>query len=66
MEIKEKSILAYPIQNALTRTMRKKAEEQGNINFMSLWAGQSVQLCKDLTAKELEAHWSMKCTRYPI
>lgn len=53
MSTKEKTILDYPIQNALTRTMRKTAEEQGNMNFMSLWAGQSAQLCRDLGAEEL-------------
>lgn len=47
------SILDYPIQNALTRPMRKIAAEQGQINFMSLFAGQNLRLCRKLSVKEL-------------
>lgn len=46
-------ILDYPVQNALTTLMRQKAKEANNINFMSLWAGQSASLCRELTAEEL-------------
>ena len=47
------TILDYPIQNALTKDMRKQAAEQGNVDFMSLWAGQAANLCKDVTVNEL-------------
>lgn len=46
-------ILDYPIQNALTSIMRKAAITQNNTNFMSLWAGQSTQLCRNIGAHEL-------------
>ncbi|STY28648.1 2-nitropropane dioxygenase [Legionella wadsworthii] len=53
METKNASILDYPIQNALTSYMRKKAKEQNNVHFMSLWAGQSASLCRNMSVNEL-------------
>jgi len=53
MDVKKKNILDYPIQNALTSTMRRKAKELGYVDFMSLWAGQSAQLCRNTSASEL-------------
>lgn len=53
MDVKKKNILDYPIQNALTSKMRKKAKELGHVDFMSLWAGQSAQLCRSVSAGEL-------------
>ncbi|QMT59540.1 nitronate monooxygenase [Legionella sp. PC997] len=53
MNTKTLNILDYPIQNTLTSGMRKKAKEQNNIDFMSLWAGQSAQLCRDMSVNEL-------------
>ncbi|KTC89635.1 nitronate monooxygenase [Fluoribacter dumoffii] len=47
------SILPYPVQNALTGKMRKKAKEKNNIDFMSMWAGQSAPLCRNVHASEL-------------
>lgn len=35
-------ILPYPYQNKLTGTLRKKARELENADFVNLWAGQSV------------------------
>ena len=52
MRDKKAAIADYPIQNALTRSMRAKAKEAGNIEFMSLWAGQSAHLCKAMGAAE--------------
>ena len=46
-------ILDYPIQNSLTRSMRKEAEKQSNVDFMSMWAGQSVYLSQAYSAAEL-------------
>lgn len=53
MDARKINILDYPIQNALTSMMRKKAREQNNIDFMSMWAGQSVPLCRSISAKDL-------------
>ncbi|ARB92010.1 NAD(P)H-dependent flavin oxidoreductase [Legionella longbeachae] len=53
MDEKKTNILSYPIQNALTTTMRKKAKEEQHIDFMSMWSGQSAQLCRNLSASEL-------------
>jgi len=53
MQHYQDDILDYPIQNALTRSMRKEAEKQGNVDFMSMWAGQSVYLSKACSAAEL-------------
>ncbi len=53
MQPHEKEILDYPIQNALTRAMRKTAEQQNTTEFMSLWAGQHAYLCQDLSVRTL-------------
>ena len=53
MESKSENILDYPIQNALTRSMRNKAKLANNGEFMSLWAGQSAHFCQDISAKQL-------------
>ncbi len=55
MEVYKEDLLPYPIQNALTRTMRKEAEKQNCIDFMSMWAGQASYMCKDYSAAELIA-----------
>lgn len=49
----EDDIPAYPIQNALTSTIRKEAGKQQNIRFMSLWSGQGARLSKKTTAAKL-------------
>lgn len=46
-------IAPYPIQNSLTKPIRKEAAKQGNANFMSLWAGQGTRLNKETTVKQL-------------
>jgi nitronate monooxygenase len=43
----------YPIQNALTLEIRQAALRAGRPEFMSLWAGQAVGLCRSLSAAEL-------------
>lgn len=45
--------LDYPIQNALTKSMRLAAAQQNNIDFMSLWAGQAAHLCQSISAVDL-------------
>lgn len=51
--MQNKLILDYPIQNALTTPMRKIAKEKNNTEYMSLWAGQRVSQCKNLSAQAL-------------
>jgi len=46
----------YPVMNALTRELRKVAAERGDASLLSLWAGQSVGLVRELPAGELVAH----------
>ncbi len=43
-------ILPYPAQNRLTRALRQWAKGQGNTEYMSLWAGQSVADCQARSA----------------
>lgn len=53
MQTKQDNVLDYPIQNALTRPMRKKANQTNATEFMSLWAGQAAALCRDISASKL-------------
>lgn len=50
MIVYQEDILDYPIQNALTRPMRKIASMQNNTNFMSMWAGQGSYECRESPA----------------
>jgi nitronate monooxygenase len=52
---KADSILDYPIQNKLTNSMRQKAKQNNNTDYMSLWAGQCAYLARDLDARSLIA-----------
>ncbi len=53
MERKEGGLPEYPIQNALTKGIRKQAGIEKNPDYMSLWSGQSPRLAKAVSAKEL-------------
>lgn len=53
MAEQEAPVAPYPMQNALTRDLRRAAAEQGRPEFLSLWAGQGVALCRRLPAGEL-------------
>lgn len=53
----EAELPAYPIQNTLTRDIRKKASELGRSEFMGMWAGQGSRLCETRSASELIAEW---------
>ncbi len=50
------AILPFPLQNALTRSLRKAAGERGRTEFLSLWAGQGLGLAKQGTAADLMAN----------
>lgn len=43
----------YPVQNALTQALRKKAARDGNAENMSLWAGQGLRLIRNTSFKEM-------------
>ncbi|MBM7552600.1 NAD(P)H-dependent flavin oxidoreductase [Thalassobacillus pellis] len=49
----EDTLPPYPIQNALTKPIRKAAYVQDKPEYMSLWSGQSPRLSKHITAREL-------------
>jgi nitronate monooxygenase len=48
-------ILPYPLQNALTRSMRTAAAKQGISDYLSLWAGQGVARARAMPAGDLVA-----------
>ncbi len=52
---KQNSILGYPLQNALTRSMRTAAAKQGIPDYLSLWAGQGVARARAMPAGDLVA-----------
>jgi nitronate monooxygenase len=48
------AILPFPAQNAFTRDIRTKSAQTGSSDYLSLWAGEGVDLIRpDLTAEEL-------------
>jgi nitronate monooxygenase len=49
----EKDVPPYPIQNALTAEIRKKAASQNRLEMMSLWAGQGSPMARALPAEQL-------------
>ena len=53
LEGREGAILPYPLQNALTRTMRTAAGRQGLAGFLSLWAGTGVARARAMPAGQL-------------
>ncbi len=50
---REEIILPYPLQNALTRTMRTAAAKLGESGYLSLWAGTGVARARALPAADL-------------
>ncbi|SIS38654.1 NAD(P)H-dependent flavin oxidoreductase [Salimicrobium flavidum] len=52
-EMEGRKTLGYPLQNSLTKPIRKEAERQQNTEFMSLWSGQSPRLAQDVSAAEV-------------
>ncbi|MCM3567773.1 nitronate monooxygenase family protein [Neobacillus mesonae] len=43
----------YPVQNALTKSIRKAAAQSKNPDYMSLWSGQSPRMASQTTAGQL-------------
>ncbi len=53
MKAHANDVAPYPIQNALTQPMRRAAKEQDVAGYMSLWAGQGVAECREVSVAEL-------------
>jgi nitronate monooxygenase len=53
MDAQISSVLPFPVQNAFTRDIRKKAAETGRAEFLSLWAGQGVGQIRQVPAGKL-------------
>lgn len=53
LEMEHSLILPFPAQNAFTRDIRKKAAESDKAEFLSLWAGQGVNLIRSMSASKL-------------
>ncbi|WP_419959188.1 NAD(P)H-dependent flavin oxidoreductase [Psychrobacillus sp. BM2] len=53
MEEHEDSFPNFPVQNSLTQLIRKESAIQNNIEYMSLWSGQSAALARIETVEEL-------------
>ena len=54
-EAEAEVIQHFPLQNTLTRPLRKAAAERGHAEFLSLWAGQGVRMARRQSAAELMA-----------
>lgn len=50
-------IAPYPLQNDLTKALRKEAARQGNTDYMSLWAGENVHLSRVGSVQEIIARF---------
>jgi nitronate monooxygenase len=46
-------LLAYPLQNMLTKEIRKEAARQNHPEYMSLWSGQSPRLSSSQSASSI-------------
>jgi nitronate monooxygenase len=46
-------ILPYPLQGYLVRNVSNLAEKAGRADLMTMWAGQSANLARDMKATEL-------------
>jgi nitronate monooxygenase len=55
MRVHEESMPVYPVQNALTGELRAAATRAGDVEAMSMWAGQGAALARALPVAELVA-----------
>jgi nitronate monooxygenase len=46
-------ILPYPYQNKLTSELRRVAKAMGNLDFVSIWLGQSINQYRDCSTYEI-------------
>lgn len=63
MEQQAETILPYPLQNRLTRPLRRAAAQQGQPDYLSLWAGQGVRLARRQSAQALVAQLTAEMDR---
>jgi nitronate monooxygenase len=52
-EQSDSTLLPFPFHNAVTRPLRKVANESGEIDYTNLWSGQSGKLARTLSTHEL-------------
>ncbi|MBS4191852.1 nitronate monooxygenase [Bacillus sp. FJAT-49705] len=52
-EMRNQTVMPFPLQNDMTGPIRKHAAKLEEADFMSLWAGQGVRMAKERTVKEL-------------
>jgi nitronate monooxygenase len=55
MQADEDTVPVYPVQNALTAELRAAATKVGDIEAMSMWAGQAAALARPMPAAALVA-----------
>ncbi len=53
MENVEQQVPAYPVQNALTGSIRAAAAKSGDVELMSLWAGTEYERARPMPAAQL-------------
>ena len=53
MEALEDGPMPYPMQYALSGAIRRKAAQQGNPDFLAMWAGQGVGMLREMSAATL-------------
>lgn len=51
--VRDEAILPFPLQNAMTRSMRTAAAKKGDAGFLSLWAGTGATRIRAMPAAEL-------------
>jgi len=56
MKQHEGDLPGYPLQNTLTKDIRKAAAEQNKPQYMSLWSGQNTRLSRNINAEEIIKH----------
>lgn len=57
MAAAQEAVPAYPVQNRLTQAMRAAANQAGDPEMMSLWAGQAIKLAQPGRAGEMVRRW---------
>ncbi len=62
----EHDVPAYPVQNALTGSIRTHAANSGDTEFMSLWAGQGVAAIRAMPAAQLIERLVAEVQRTPL
>ncbi len=62
----EHDVPAYPVQNALTGSIRTHAANSGDTEFMSLWAGQGVAAIRAMPAAQLIERLVVEVRRTPL